>query len=283
MLNFFLIVFGILCIFYDFALIFLNPGTFLDNLTSFSHIWTLLGGYHIFLGIYRKKTGHSFLRIWKRWLKILLAGIAGFGVIFSAVSLVFILNPKTIDEKSMESDSTYIEESCDFLILLGGGIDKNGKLPKSVLNRVNVAAEYLKKHPETVCVVTGGTLKWLPYSEAPEIKNQLIKNGIAEEKILVEDKALDTIQNFQLSCNLLSDFSGKSKELILKSKILVVTSNFHLRRAERLATRMGFSKIEGLGAKCPLFFVPHNYLREILAYLKLDLRILISGEPGLIK
>ena len=55
MISIVLSIFGILCIFYDFALIVSSPGTFLDNLTSFSHIWTLIGGYHIFLGIYRKK------------------------------------------------------------------------------------------------------------------------------------------------------------------------------------------------------------------------------------
>lgn len=55
MISIVLFIFGFLCIFYDFALIVTNPGTFLDNLTSFSHIWTVIGCYHIFLGIYRNK------------------------------------------------------------------------------------------------------------------------------------------------------------------------------------------------------------------------------------
>ena len=269
MISIVLFIFGFLCIFYDFALIVTNPGTFLDNLTSFSHIWTVIGCYHIFLGIYRKKTGHSFWTSWKKWVQIVVSAFLSVAAVFSIVSLIFILNPKTIKN----------DESCDYLILLGGGIDKNGNLPKPVLNRVETAASYLQNHRETICVVTGGTLKWLPVAEAPQLKKELVQRGISPERILVEDKALDTIQNFQFSCDLLSEFTGKTKREILDSRIIVVTNNFHLRRAQRLAKRMGFSDIYGLGSGCAPFRVLHNYLREILAYLKLDLRILLTGKP----
>lgn len=269
MISIILFIFGILCILYDFALIVTSPGTFLDNLTSFSHIWTLIGGYHIFLGIYRKKNGHSFWKTWKKWIQVVVSVLMSFAAVFSIISLIFILNPKTIKN----------DESCDYLILLGGGIDKNGNLPKPVINRVETAAFYLQNHRETICVVTGGTLKWLPVAEAPHIKEELVQRGISSERILVEDKALDTIENFQLSCELLSEFTGKTKSEILDSKIIVVTNYFHLRRAQRLAKRMGFSDIYGLGTECSSFRAVHNYLREILAYLKLDLRILLTGKP----
>lgn len=270
MVSVILIIFGIFCVLYDFVLIILNPGTFLDILTSFTHIWLFIGGYHIFLGIYRKKTGHSFWKIWKKPVKIIFAFFCFAGFVFSFVSLIFILNPKIAGA----------DENFDYLILLGGGIDKKGRLPKSVINRTKIAADYLKEHENVICVVTGGTLKWLPVAEAPELKNQLVKFGISPERILTEDKALDTIQNFKFSCQKLSEFTGKSKSQILDSKIVAVTSNFHLRRAERLAKRMGFTNISGLGAKCPAIYIVHNYLREILAYLKLNLRILFFGEPS---
>ena len=269
MISIVLYIFGFLCIFYDFALIISSPGTFFDNLTSFSHIWTLIGCYHIFLGIYRKKTGHSFWKSWKKCVQIVVSVFLTIASVFSIISLVFILNPKSIKN----------DESCDYLILLGGGIDKNGNLPKPVLNRVETAASYLQNHNETICVVTGGTLKWLPVAEAPQLKKELVQRGISPDRILVEDKALDTIQNFQFSCDLLADFTNKTKGEILESKIIVVTNYFHLRRAQRLAKRMGFSDIYGLGTECSSFRVVHNYLREVLAYLKLDLRILLTGKP----
>ena len=187
----------------------------------------------------------------------------------SIINLVFILTPEVVSTN----------EKADHVILLGGGISKDGELPKSVMSRVEKAAEYLNQNPQSICVVTGGTLRWLPYPEAPEIKRQLIAKGISAERILVEDQALDTIQNFQLSCKMLSEFKGISVEEVLNTPTAVVTSRFHLRRSERLARRMGFTNIKGIPAKCPAVYVIHSYVREICAYVKLNLRIILTGEP----
>ncbi len=268
-----LFILGGVFISYDFLMIILNPGTFLDNLTSFTHIWSLLGVYCIFVGVYRKKRGAAFWKSWKKWVRKVVCTVIGFGIVISVVSLWFICRPEI---GSLEEDS-------DYLILLGGGIDKNGELPKSVRNRVCVAAEYLNKHENAICVVTGGTLKWLPYPEAPAIKRELESYGIRAERILVEDQALDTIQNFQLSCKMLADYEKVSQKEILESKIMVTTSFFHLRRAERLAERMGFLNIRGLPAKVGSVSVLHLYVREICAYVKLNLRIFLTGKPEMIE
>ena len=270
-MNLVLIILGIISISYDWILVFLNPGTFLDILVSFTHIWSALGAYLIFLGIYRIKTGHSFWQIWKKWIKITFVSLCSFAAVIAFINLIFILNPEMVS----------VNETAETVILLGGGIDKNGKLPKSVMTRVNKAAEYLNQHPESICVVTGGTLKWLPYAEAPELKNQLVKKGVSPERILVEDQAKDTIQNFQLSCKILSEYKGVSIQEVLETPTAVVTSRFHLRRSERLARRIGFTNIKGIGAACPAVYVLHSYVREICAYVKLNLRILLTGEPKL--
>ena len=78
---------------------------------------------------------------------------------------------------------------------------------------------------------------------------------------------------------MLSEFKGISVEEVLNTPTAVVTSRFHLRRSERLARRMGFTNIKGIPAKCPAVYVVHNYVREICAYVKLNLRILLTGEP----
>jgi len=271
-MNIALIIFGSLCVLYDATLLIMNPGTFLDNLTSFTHIWSLLGGYHIFLGVYRIKKGHSFWSTWKKWLKLTVGSLTVVGALIAIINLGFILTPTVVA----------IDEPADYVILLGGGIDKNGKLPKSVIMRAEKTAEYLQHNKNAVCVVTGGTLKWLPFAEAPELKRQLVARGIEAERVLVEDQALDTIQNFQLSCELLANERGVSESEILNSKIIVVTTHFHLRRAERLAKRMGFKNIKGIPSKCPAFSIPMNYVREICAYIKLNLRILLTGKPELL-
>ena len=268
-MNTLLIIFGLISIGYDATLILLNPGTFWDNVFSFTHIWLALGAYLIFVAIYRIKTKHSFWSVWKRWIKLTVVSLGAIAAIISIINLTLILNPAVVGT----------DEKAEHVILLGGGISKDGVLPKSVISRVEKAAEYLNKNPESICVVTGGTLDWLPYAEAPELKRQLIARGISADRILVEDQALDTIQNFQLSCKMLAEFKNVTVQEILDTPTAVVTSRFHLRRSERLARRMGFTNIKGIPAKCPPVYIIHSYVREICAYVKLNLRILLTGEP----
>lgn len=263
------IIIGFLFVVYDFVLICLCPGTFWDNVTAFSHIWSVFGLYHIFVGIWRIKNGKSFIKIWNRKIKLTFVILFSIGFLICVVNLFCIFSYKLASEK----------ESADYVILLGGGIDKNGVLPKSVQMRAKKTAEYLNQHEDTICVVTGGTLKFLPVAEAPELKNFLVRNGVEENRILVEDQALDTIQNFEYSCEMLAAFDGISKGEVLEKDIVVVTSYYHLKRAEILAERMGFSNIKGLGSKIPFINVLHSYVREICAYIKLSLRILLTGKP----
>ena len=264
-----LIILGIISITYDLIITFINPGTLWGIIVSFNHIWTALGAYLIFLGIYRIKTGHSFWSSWKKWVKISVTAVLSFAAVVSIINLILIMTPQVVS----------VNEPAEHVILLGGGIDKNGKLPASVMTRVNKAAEYLKKNPDTICVVTGGTLHWLPYAEAPEMKRQLILAGIAEERILIEDQAKDTIQNFQLSCKVLAEHKGVSMQEVLDTPTAVVTTRFHLKRSERLARRIGYTNIKGIPAPCPGIYVPCSYVREICAYVKLNLRIMLTGKP----
>ena len=268
-MNVVLLILGVISIAYDAILILLSPGTFLDNLFSFTHIWLALGIYLIFLGIYRIKTGHSFWRSWKKWIKLTFVSLASLAGIIALINLIFILNPEIVS----------VNETAENVILLGGGVDKKGQLPKSVMTRVEKTAEYLNQHPQSVCVVSGGTLYWLPFAEAPELKNQLVNRGVEAERIIVEDQAKDTIQNFQFSCKMLAEYRGLSIEEVLEMPTAVVTSRYHLRRSERLARRIGYKNIKGIPAACPMIYVPHSYVREICAYVKLNLRILLTGQP----
>ena len=260
---------GILSASYDVILICLNPGTFWDNVFSFTHIWLALGAYLIFVGIYRLKKGHSFWSVWSRRLKLTIVSLGTIAAVISIINLILILTPAVVST----------DEKAEHVILLGGGISKDGKLPKSVMSRVDKAAEYLNKNPESICVVTGGTIDWLPCPEAPELKRQLVLAGVKPERILVEDQAKDTIQNFQLSCKMLAEYKQSSVKEILETPTAVVTSRFHLRRSQRLARRMGFANIKGIPATCPGIYVLHNYVREICAYVKLNLRIMFTGKP----
>ena len=102
------------------------------------------------------------------------------------------------------------------------------------------------------------------------------KLGIKSERILAEDKALDTIENFKYSIKLIQQDSRCSQEEALNKKIAVVTSSFHLSRAKKISALLGLKNICLVEAKVAFVFIPNVYAREICSWLKLDLRILYN-------
>ena len=261
-------VLGELFILYCMIMHFLNPGTLFSELCSFSNVWLLLGAILIFLGTYRKNHNKSFWFALKKWQKVLFMAVFGAGITISTINLCFIFHP-----------SITKNPDANIVILLGGGIDKNGELPDTVKKRCNIAIDYMNQNPDTILITTGGALKNLP-AEAPATKKYLINKGIAADRILVEDQARDTIQNFQYSCKMLSEHFGVPQSQILNTDILVVSSYYHLARSQRLARRMGFTRITGLGSKTPAIKLLDAYSREICAHLKLNLRILLTHKPA---
>ena len=50
--------------------------------------------------------------------------------------------------------------------------------------------------------------------------------------------------------------------------MVLVTNNYHVFRAEKIAKKMGYEKVEGLAARSHFGMLPNNLLREFLAILK---------------
>lgn len=247
-----------------------SPGTVLGTIFGFSAVWFWIAVFFALLFVLEKRNILKTIcgKISKR-IKIILIFLFGAGVLISGLNLFFICNPRLSDGK----------ENVRYVIVLGGGITKDAKLTDSVQNRVRVASEYLKAHPASIAVVTGGKGKFSPCPESDVLKPVLASYGIDENRILAENKAKDTIQNFMFSAKLFAEHDGISVEEVLASPVAVVTSDFHIARAERLASRMGFSDVYGVASKTPPLFVLNSYCREICCYVKLNLRILLTGKP----
>lgn len=258
-----------MCNMYFVALQVASPASFLGTIFGFSIIWFWLGMLFIVLFFMRRFALWNYV---KKQVKICLGCIVSVLAVISVVNLVFICNPRMATGN----------EPVKYIILLGGGITKDAKLTDNVEQRVKKCAEYAEKHPEALIVVSGGKGPFSPCPESDVLKPALAKYGIDEERILAEDKAKDTIQNFEYSVKLLSKKTGKTVLQILSEPVAVVTSDFHLARAQRLAKRMGFKDVYGVSSKTPALFVVNTYCREICCYVKLNLRILFTGKPSLI-
>ena len=126
-------------------------------------------------------------------------------------------------------------KEADGLIVLGAALHGE-KVTWVLSNRLDTAAAYLKAHPGTLCVVSGG-------------------QGIDPERILTEEKASSTKENFLFSKTILEERLGREGTLAF------VTTDFHVFRAGRTAAGCG---IEAFGVAAPdvWYLRPNNFLRE---------------------
>lgn len=156
------------------------------------------------------------------------------------------------------SDSADYSE--DVLIVLGAGV--HGTTPSlALVNRLDAAAEYLNKNADAYVIVTGGQGPQEDVTEAYAMEKYLIEHGIARERIIKEEEATSTSENYRYSKRII-------EERFPSAKIATVTNDFHMYRAVRLA------KIEGIDtasyhAKTPVRGIAAMYLRELMAIVKL--------------
>lgn len=251
---------------YFVALQIASPASFFSVIFDFSILWFYISVFSFVMFLMRKR--HLVTKFWhwaKTWLKVILISFASLFFVFASVSLFLMTHPRLATD----------DENAKYVILLGGGITKDAKVTKSVMERVKTAANYLMNYENAVVVVSGGKGQFLPCDEASVLKRTLIELGIAENRILLENQALDTIQNFKYSVKVLSEYENCTENEILSNPVIIVTSDFHIRRSEALAYSIGFKNVYGLSAKTPLLFVPNAYAREVCSYAKLLLRIFI--------
>jgi uncharacterized SAM-binding protein YcdF (DUF218 family) len=128
--------------------------------------------------------------------------------------------------------------------------------------RIEAAADYLHDNPQTVAIASGGQGKGENISEAVSIKSELIKRGIEEERIILEDKSTSTYENIAFSKKLIPENADKG---------LVVTNDFHVYRAKMIAGDYGLDA-EGLPGETPAQALVKSYAREYLAITKYYLK-----------
>lgn len=140
------------------------------------------------------------------------------------------------------------------LIVLGCKV--NGDRPSLMLmERIDAAYEYLIENPETDCIVSGGKGVGENISEAECMKRELVKKGIDEDRIYMEDKSVSTKENIEFSYNII-------KENKLTADICIATNEFHEYRAMALARK--YNKSAGAKpAKTAWWLFPTFYVREL--------------------
>lgn len=117
-------------------------------------------------------------------------------------------------------------KKSDAILILGCRL--RGETPSVFLTeRTKKGAKLFKEGYGDYIIVSGGQGNDEDISEAEGMKRILIAEGIDERKIILEDKSRNTAENIEFSSKIIDE--KKFKEVI------IVSNDFHLRRASILA------------------------------------------------
>lgn len=159
------------------------------------------------------------------------------------------------------NSSSQEDVEASYLIILGAGLH-GSEVPPTLQERLLKGIEYLEKHPDTKVIVSGGQGFGEDITEGEAMERYLISKGIDAGRIIKEDKATSTMENFVFSKEILKKAEGKDI-----TRIVVITSDFHMLRAKMLARRAGFEPY-GITCSTPVSVVVNNHIREYFALIK---------------
>ncbi len=237
----FLLATGVLCLLYFFRISFL-----LGHLPGFYDIWLLLGSLAIVFSLLWKKgffAAHVPLWLRRTFMIFVCLGLA-----------LFLFVEGCIVSGFFEKGSS----GADYVVVLGAQM-KAGGPSKALQYRLDAAVSYLDENPDAMVIVSGGKGRDEPVSEAQGMYAYLVEQGIEKERILLEDRSRNTWQNLTFSAQLLD------RE---KDRVAVVSNNFHVFRALRIARKAGYRNVCGIAAKGEPFLQCNNMLREFFGVMK---------------
>ena len=182
-----------------------------------------------------------------KWVIIISAVVTALAVIYVTVLSCF-----------MTAALTRSPDDAQAVVVLGCKV--NGTTPSRMLTRrLDSAKRFLDSHPDAVCVVSGGKGDDEKISEAQAMKTYLTEKGISPERIIPEDKSVNTDENMRFSSDILKKMGIE--------KAAIVTDGFHQYRAGLIARKYGLetTAVNADTDALTAWLVPTYWIREWLA------------------
>ena len=231
---------GVLSIGYGVTVMLLNSGTL------FFAVWYVLGALLLACGWATHVSAWTLVPAW-------LLRICGVGTIALAALLAGAIGLATSQLQAQG------EPDLDYVVVLGAQIYRDGS-PSPVLQwRLDAACAYLRENPGTRCIVSGGQGSNEPFPEAQGMAAYLRQQGIAAERVIEEPRSVNTLQNITYSMALMD---------VPSPRVGIVTNNFHVYRAVRIARKAGLRDACGIASYSTPWYLPNNLLREALGLVK---------------
>lgn len=167
-----------------------------------------------------------------------------FVVTFVAVQLILLRNAHTDPEA----------DRAQYLLVLGAGI-REDRPTNTLRSRLEAARDCALRNPSSTIIVCGGQGDDEDYPEALVMKNWLVEHGIPAERILMEDRSTNTIENIAFAKEILDRTASDGYTTA------VVSNGFHLFRARHLMQQAGLDPV-AVSAPSPRHLRPLFCLRE---------------------
>ena len=120
------------------------------------------------------------------------------------------------------------DELC--IVVLGFQLNPDGTMREELIERLTVALKSAEKYPNAYIVCTGGgtASENESASEAGEMAEWLIGQGVEKNRVIVEDHSLTTAQNAVFTYDILTSLYPSVK------KLAIVSSDYHIATGELL-------------------------------------------------
>lgn len=145
---------------------------------------------------------------------------------------------------------------ADHAVVLGLALE-NGKPTDDLLARLNTAQAYLEEYPEARLILTGGNADVSGRTEAAVMRELLAERGVADERMILEDQAESTKDNFRNTAQIIDP----------GEPVVLISSNYHMDRAVQTAESAGFSNVLRLPAPSSFLRYGANVMYEIILEL----------------
>ncbi len=145
---------------------------------------------------------------------------------------------------------------ADNAIVLGLALE-NGNPTDNLLARLNTAQAYLNEYPDARLILTGGNPDESGRTEAAVMRDILAEHGVAEDRMILEDQAESTKENFRNTARIIDP----------DKPVVLISSNYHMDRAVQTAKKAGFSHIMRLPAPSSFLCYSADVVCEVVLEL----------------
>ncbi len=125
------------------------------------------------------------------------------------------------------SKADYPAQRADVIVVLGARVMPDGELSTTLEHRIEAGYAAYKQNLAPAFIVCGARGGDEPMTEARAMADYLIRQGVPEDAVYLEDQSTDTFENLTNARGIMEEHG--------MGKALVVTSDYHIRRAMWLA------------------------------------------------